>query len=606
MMKLMLFPARFLSKFLLIIVLVGCAAARQDSSVLLVSHAEEPAVTPLAKPALPDISLTRDLLYKLLMAEIAGQRGDFELAGNTYLQLARSTRDPRLGERAAQIAVFVRDQQQALEALKLWVKLDPANVEARQGLVTFLVRNGQADAALEHLEVLLAAAKLTVVTPLANTGPEVDLGMEDAIGDAAGQGFMQIAALLARETDKKAALRLMGKFAAAHKDSADAQFAYASLALSNNDLKLARAKIEDALKLKPDWPKAVVVRARIMQLQGETAPALAYLKQFTGSHSDNLLLRLNYARLLVDAKQPDEARAQMNLLAQRASKNAGMLFSLGLMSIQINQLDEAKNYLMQVSKLGKFPTESSYYLGQIAETRKQYSDAITWYKGVNQGEAYLDAQLRVVGIMARQGDIAGARAHLQGIQLQSPQQEKLLIMAEADLLREEKQYDQAMAVYNRALQELPQDNNLLYGRAMLAEKMDRLDILEQDLRNILSREPDNARALNALGYTLADRTKRYQEALGYIKRALALNPQDAATLDSIGWVHYRLGNAQEAVQNLQSAYKLDANAEIAAHLGEVLWVSGDREAARKIWEEALKAEPKDEALRNTMKRLQAL
>jgi len=179
-------------------------------------------------------------------------------------------------------------------------------------------------------------------------------------------------------------------------------------------------------------------------------------------------------------------------------------------------------------------------------------------------------------------------------------------MAEADLLREEKQYDQAMDIYNRALAEMPHDTALLYGRAMLAEKMNRLDILEQDLRNILLREPDNARVLNALGYTLADRTQRYQEALGYIKRALELNPQDAATLDSIGWVQYRLGNMQEAVEHLQNAYKLDANAEIAAHLGEVLWVRGEREAALKIWGEALKSEPQDEILRGTMKRLQAI
>jgi tetratricopeptide (TPR) repeat protein len=602
MMKLLPFPARFLAKFLLIVVLVGCVAAQQDSTVVPISHAEETAGTPL-----PDISLTPDLLYKILVAEIAGQRGEFERAGNSYLQLARDTRDPRLGERAAQIAVFVRDKQQALEALKLWVELDPGNIEARQALVAFLVRNGQADAALEHLEIILASAvKVSTEIPSDSAVLEPDLGMEDALGGESEQGFMQIAALLARESNKKEALRLMGKFAASHKDSVDAQFAYASLALSNSDLKLARAAVEDALKIKPGWLKAVVVRARIMQLQDEAPQALAYLKQFADRYPDNLLLRLNYARLLVEAKQLDEARAQFNVLAQRAPENAGMLFSLGLLSIQINQLDEANNYLTQVSKLGKFPTESSYYLGQIAETRKQYSDAITWYKVVDQGEAYLDAQLRVVAILARQGDIAAARTHLHGIQLQDPQQEKLLIMAEADLLREEKKYKEAMALYDRALTELPQDNTLLYGRAMLAEKMDRLDILEQDLRNILTREPDNARALNALGYTLADRTRRYEEALGYIKRALALNPQDAATLDSIGWVQYRLGNAQEAVQNLQSAYKLDANAEIAAHLGEVLWVSGDREGARKVWEEALKSEPKDEALLNTMKRLQAL
>ncbi|MEO5702361.1 MAG: tetratricopeptide repeat protein, partial [Gammaproteobacteria bacterium] len=441
--KFLLFPARFFAKFILVVVLVGCVAAQQDSAVMLVSQAEEVAATLPAQPSFPNVALTHELLYKILMAEIAGQRGQFELAGNAYLQLARTTRDPRLGERAAQIAVFVRDKQKGLEALKLWVELDPSNVEARQGLVAFLVRNGQADAALAHLEILLAAPAVATETAPATAEIEPGLDMVQALGSMPDQGFMQIAALLAREPDKKEALRLMGKFAAAHQESADAQFAYASLALSDGDLKLARAAVDSALQIKPDWLQAWVMRARVMQLQGETAQAVAYLKQLTDTHPDNLMLRLNYARLLVEAKQMEDAREQLNVLARRTPENAEVLFSLGLLSMQINQLDEAKNYLMQVSKLGKFPTESSYYLGQIAETKKQYSEAMTYYKVVDQGDAYLDAQLRIVAILARQGDIPAARTHLQGIQLQDPQQEKLLIMAEADLLREEKKYNEA-------------------------------------------------------------------------------------------------------------------------------------------------------------------
>ncbi len=599
-MKFILLPARYFAKFLLVIVLVGCVAAHKDSAVMPISQAAEAAVIPPPQTPLPNVALSPELMYRILVAEVAGQRGQFEIAGNTYAELARSTRDPRLGERAAQIAVFVRDKQKALEALKLWVELDPENVEARQGLVSFLIRNGQADAALPHLEFLLAAA----VPPVTPAVPE--LGLADGIEKEQTPGFMHIAALLAREADKAAALRLMGKFTAAHKDSPDALFAYATLALSDKNLKVAREAVEGALQLKPGWSKAAAMRARVMQLQGETPQALAYLKKFSEAHPDDLMLRLNYARLLVDANQMDAARAQLAILAKHTPENAEVLFSIGLLSLQINQLDDAKNYLMQVSKLGKFALESSYYLGQIAETRKQYSEAMTYYKVVDQGEAYLDAQLRIVGMLAKQGDIAAARAHLKEIQIQDPQQGKLLLMAEADLLREEKKYDKAMDIYNRALAEAPQDTTLLYGRAMLAEKMDRLDILEQDLRDILLREPDNARALNALGYTLADRTQRYQEALGYIKRALELNPQDAATLDSIGWVHYRMGNMQEALQHLQNAYKLDANAEIAAHLGEVLWVRGDREAALKVWGDALKSEPQDEILRGTMKRFQAI
>lgn len=602
--KLLLYPVRFLTKLTLVIVLVGCMAAHREGAVLVASHAEEPvdaARTTAAPPALPNVSLSPDLLYKLLSAEIAGQRGQYGAAADSYLQMARATRDPRLAERAAQISVFTGEKQKALKALKLWVELDPNNFDARQGLVVYLIRNGQSAAALEHVEKLLALVpappKQTPATPAVN-GPD--------FATPQGHGFMFVAALLGREQDKPAALNVMSRLAAAHKENPDALFAYANLALTLGDTKVARQAVEQALETKPNWASAVALRARLLQSQGHTAEAIAYLDEAVRNNPKDLMLRLSYARLLVEAKRPDEARTQFQSMAKQMPDNAEALFSLGLLSIQINQHDDAKSYFEQVIKLGKFVPEANYYLGQIAENKKQFTDALTFYKAVDQGDGYLDAQLRVVGLLAKQGEIAAARTHLQGIQIQDAQQAKLIQMAEADLLSEEKHYDQAMQIYNAALDAMPQDDTLLYGRAMLAEKMDRLDILERDLHAILAREPDNARVLNALGYTLADRTQRYEEAFNYIKRALELNPQDAATLDSMGWIHYRLGNLSEALKYLHSAYKLDANAEIAAHLGEVLWASGDQQGARKVWEGALKAEPKDELLMGTMKRFKVL
>ncbi len=590
-----LLRAGFWARLFSVPLLVGCVAGQQGG-LLVASHAEEAGKSHGVPPPLPNVPLTEDLLYKLLVAEIAGQRGESKLAGERYLELAKSTRDPRVAQRAAQIAYFLKDPPMALAALRLWVEFAPNNIEARQGLVAFLVRDGQADTALPHLEKLLTLLPLPPSAQAAATpnGPEFITEQ--------GYAFMFVASLLSREQDKPATLRLMKKFTEGHRDNPDAQLAHATLALGVADFQAARAALDQALQLKPGWGRAAALRARMLQMQGDSDGALNYLQEVIKDHPKDLSLRLSYARMLVDAKRLEQAREQFTTIAQQMPDNPDVALSLGILSLQIKQPDDAERYLKQARQLGKYQRETSYYLGQIAESRKDYGTAIGFYKTVDQGEAYLDAQLRVVGLLAKQGDTAGARIYLRKIKLQSPEQAKLITLAEADLLRDEKRYTQAIEIYNIALQQAPADNDLLYGRAMLAEKIDRLDILEQDLRNILAREPKNARALNALGYTLADKTTRFQEALDYIKRALELSPQDGAILDSMGWVQFRLGNREEALRYLRQALELTPEAEIAAHLGEVLWVTGDQDQARKIWQDALKTSPEDEILQSTVKR----
>ncbi len=264
---------------------------------------------------------------------------------------------------------------------------------------------------------------------------------------------------------------------------------------------------------------------------------------------------------------------------------------------------DATGYFKRLLKLGKHEDDARYYLGRIAEDKRLYPEALEWYGKVEQGEHELDAQLRIAALMAKRGDIDAARARLHALQDQNPALAPRIILAEGELLVNAQRYDDAMKLYDQALKQDPENNDLLYARALLAERLNKVDILEHDLRDILKREPDNALALNALGYTLADRSLRLDEALDLIKRALVQLPNDPAVLDSMGWVQFRLGHNSEALKYLRQAYELNDDGEIAAHLIEVLWASGDKAAAHKLGQQALKADPDNKSLKGVLKRI---
>ncbi len=581
-------PAPRLCLILLSALLAGSCALPQKQA------AGDPQTTAVPAPS----SFATAVMYDLLLAELAGQRGDYVTAFELYSKVAYNTRDKGAAARAMQIAVFMRDNEKALNAALLWTNIEPDNQQARQGLVVFLIRNGHAEQALPHLENMLAATRTApaVVPP---SSPE--FALEPEMG-AAAHGYMQIAALLGAEQDKPAVLHLMQSLVVRHDNVPEAHFAYANLAYSAGDLASALIATGTALQHRPGWASALVLRARILQSQGDTTAASTALGEAVKQSPNNLPLRLAYARLLVDNQRIKEARAQFAVMARQSADNPDALLALGLVSLQIKQLDDAERYFKQTLKLGQREVEAHYYLGQIAEDKKQQRTAIEHYTAVTEGELWLDAHLRIARLTAREGGLTAGSAYLHSLKTQDPRQQTQITLAEGDLLIEYKQYDQALLLYNRALTEQPNDSNLLYARAMLAEKMDRLDLLELDLQAILEREPDNATALNGLGYTLADRTTRHQEALGYIQRALQLRPQDPAVMDSMGWVLYRLGRHQEALRYLKAALELADDAEIAAHLGELLWVTGDQKGALEVWEQGLKVNPDHEVLLKTMQR----
>jgi tetratricopeptide (TPR) repeat protein len=563
-----------------LLVLSSCETLQPRSDAGAAAAAPTTGPERVEQPApLPAATLTPELLYDLLLAEIAGQRGKTDLAARLYLEVARSTRDPRVAERATRIALLAKDRQKAVAAANLWVETDPENRGAREILVRLLLDEGKYDAAEPQLERLLADGK----------------------GESL-ERYLIVATLLGHAPDPQAALKVMDGLVQKAGDSPEALAALSTLALRANRPEQARATVERALQLRPEWIQAMLLRARILVSQGESAEAVRYLGNMVQRHPDERDLRLGYARLLIDANQLAQALAQFQVMAKDNKDNEDVLFTLGLLSMELGRRDQARGYLLKLAGRGVRVYEVRYFLGQMAESDRHFDEADKWYTGVKGGRYYLDARIRRALLPALQGDVEGARERLQAIPVSGRAAEVRVSLAEGDMLREAGRLRQALEVYTRAIEKFPDDADLLYARALLAERMDDLSRAEADLRHILNRDPDSAEALNALGYTLADRTDRYQEALGYIQHALALKPNDPYILDSMGWVQYRLKNYREALKYLQRAIDLQQDPEIATHLGEVLWATGARDEARRVWDRALQASPNSPSLQEVIRR----
>ena len=567
----------FFGSFLAISILSGCATAPRSTQV----EADEPVEQLLMGPVLPNIELTPELLNDLFVAEVALQRAQYPTAVASYARLAKQTQDPRLVERATRVAVFAREYQVALEMGKLLVKLDPANVGAIQILTTLLLKSGDYDAALESLEQVVA---------------------QSAEGEKSS--YLMMMRLLGREQDKDGALQVMQRFVDRHPNDNAGLYAYAQLALRAGELDKAEQAVDDLLQKKPDWSQAVILRARVMEASNRELAALEYMGQVVDRNGKDMELRIAYGRMLLGVDRPEEALTQFRKVLKVDPENNDILFAAGMVALRVDNVDEARGYFLNLNDRAVRLDETGYYLGRIDEIKENYSRAIRWYSTVSRGENYLNAQVRSALLYAREGDVDAARAHLHAAQARSPGQKLRLFLAEGEILRDVGHFDEAMAVYDHALKDVPDNTELLYARAMVAERLGRIDWLERDLLSVLQREPDHVDALNSLGYTLADRTDRLDEAYTYVKRALELRPDSFYIMDSMGWVLYRQGKLDEALSYLRKAIQAKPDSEIAAHLGEVLWVKGDKDAARDIWHKALKQSPESSALLDTIKRLE--
>ena len=523
--------------------------------------------------------LSEPTLYEFLLGEIALQRGDLPLAANTYLDLARRTRDPRVARRAVEVANQAKEIALALDAARLWNELEPS---------------------VHALQVL--AATLVAAKRVEEAGPVIEK-LFSADGVNRENAFMQLNRLLAGNADKTANQRVVRNIAAKYPQLPQAHFAVAQAAAIAGDNDGAITAAREAQKLRPDWELAVLLEAQVLQ-QRSPAAAAKRLGEFVESYPSAREARLSYARVLVLEKRLPEARKQFEAVANASPKNPDVVYAVGLLAYQLKDYSAAEEYMKRVLSLGyRDPEGVRYVLGQIAEEQKLWPRAIEWYESIATGDHVMPARMRTANAIAKQGKLDEARAFLKRVAAENPEDVVQLIVAEAQLLRDAQRHAEAFALLSDALGKQPEQPDLLYDLALTAEKLERFDLLETHLRKLIEVKPDHAHAYNALGYSFADRNTRLPEARKLIEKALELAPEDYFIMDSMGWVLYREGDLKGAARELRRAYSGRPDAEIGAHLGEVLWMLGEQDEARRVWDEALKAGPENETLQKTIKRL---
>jgi tetratricopeptide (TPR) repeat protein len=562
------------------LLLAACAHAPQQADAQAEDQFEQPEIqVEEAQPALPNVELSSDLLYEYLLSEIASQRGNDAVAVEGSLNLARKTRDPRLAMRAAHIALQSGQIDKSIEALRLWRETDPSSLMARRMLSSVLLRGGRLDEAGEEFVNLLKADE-----------------------SHSAQNFIQIYQMLATYPDRAASLKLMRQLAQPYPGVAEAHWGVAQLAQASGDGELALSEAKQARSLRPEWDMAVSLEAALLQ---KNAPqqGLDVLRSYLSSHPDAREIRLQYARALLDQKQYKLARDEFQHMADENPDNPDFAYAIALISLQLNDLKNAEIQLKQSLSKGKKDQDTvRYYLGQLSEAKKNEDEALAYYREVKGGEYLFPAQIRIAYLLSKRGQLAEARQLLQQARTADDQQRAQLVMVEAQLLRDANQFDEAYTLLNQALEKQPDNVDLLYETAMMADKIGNSDVFEQLMRKVIKIKPDHAQAYNALGYGLLERNERIPEAMQLVEKALQLAPDDAAIMDSVGWGYYRSGKLDESVKMLRRAYASNANPEIAAHLGEVLWMRGDKAEAKKIWQESLKENSGNEQLLAVIKK----
>lgn len=542
---------------------------------------------------LPNVALTPDIVYRVLAAEISLQRGLVGTAYRTYLDLARQTRDPRLAQRATEIAFNARISQQALDGARLWTELAPTSPAARQVLSTLLVLNGRWDEAEPLLVQQLASSP-------PGQRPEAILLMQQQIS---------------RTSDPAGAVAVLQRVAANDMKFAETHLALARAKEAAGDNAGALAELDEALRIKPDLEAAALMSA---ELQAETAPdkSIAVLKRYLAKAPASVNGHITLARLYLQKNDMEAARAEFEALRKVAPNDPRVPLALGLTSLQARSYDDAERYLQEYLRMAEKspaanPDVAFQYLAQIAEEKKDYARAIQWLDRIEDSRLAPAAQAKRAQLLARMGKFDDAQAVFGDMladaeDISDPGQRAQRItairQAEVAALIDTKAYDRARKVLDERVRVEPDNADWIYELAMLDEREKRYDSMEHGLRKVIAMQPDQKQGYNALGYSLADRNERLAEARKLLERASELGPDDPYIMDSLGWVKYRQGELQPAAELLRTAYSKAPEAEIGAHLGEVLWQLGQHEEARRTWTEAAKAEPENQTLIDTLRR----
>ncbi len=551
----------------------------KEISHVKANPAEQPAEDEKPGFDLPELELDTALTYELLAAEFARTSGDYGLASEIYLNNARKTKDPRLAKSAAQMAIYSKDYDTAEIAAYFWVSIAPDHPDANQSYASLLIQRNELESAEPYIRKVMH-----------HTDTDKD------------RGYAILANMLLKAKDKERALDLMDRIAGDDRQSVALLYASAQLASQFGMVEETEQRLDQLLSLEPTHRNAIMMRSRVYFQQGDIKRALELALEGVELHPNDFDLRLFYGRLLVNNKQYKEGLIQFRILNKQKQDNLEIRYSLGLLAVQVKAFDEAEiHFLTLIENDQHYASESRQAMAQIAEMRGDKQSAINWYKSVPYSEHYYVSQYKAAQLIVLLDGIEAAIKHLDSLEYQDEDDTFKGYLLKGELYQSNNIYEKAYSEFTQGLALKPNDTSILYDHAMSAQSLGRLDIMEKDIKHLLTIDPNHVAALNALGYTLADQTKRYQEAYDYIKKAYELKPDDAAILDSMGWVLYRLGKTHEAVKYLRQAASKNEDGEISAHLGEVLWALGEKKDAKTVWENALKFAPKHPILLKTIK-----
>lgn len=561
--------------------LAGCANLSESDPA-----EAKPEPAPQASQTPPDETINyadfdQDTLYSLLAAEVAAQRGRYDVTLVNYIEAAKSSRDIGVIKRAMRIAQSLNGDNAQLQLANLWLEVEPDNLEAHRIAAIQYVRQKDFDLALYHMEQILAQG-------------------EDA-------DFDDLAALSAQlpADDQAQLLKLYQDLEQRHPDNREIQYGIALLLKSSGDTEAAMKKLEPLLdeSEQPAFQPAILLQGDLLFQSGQHEAALDYMRHQSRRFPENRKLGTLYGRMLIETKQMQAAEDQFQSLTEQFPDVPGLKLSYALVALENGNDEAAREALNQLVDEEQHVDEAHYYLGRLEDDAGNAQAAIEQYNQVGQGPHFLPALSRATYLRGTIGDLDGALSDLRTLRQQVPDIAENLWLIEVNTLLDLEQKDDALGAATEALQSYPENARIRYARAMLFDEMGRTEEAEADLRQIIESQPDNAVALNALGYILTEKTDRLEEARQLLEKALKLDPDNPAILDSVGWVNFKLGHMAQALDYLRRAFDAFPDPEVAAHYGEALYVNGDQDQARVVWRRALDEHPDDTLIPATMERL---
>jgi len=569
----------FLFTCLLGLTLAGCASltgteeAPAKSETVAAGEKTEP------QPPVEYADFEPETLYLLLSAEIAAQRGRYDITLVNYLKAAKQSRDQVVIERAMRIAQSLNGDNAQKQLAELWLDIDPDNLQAHRISAIQAVKGNDLQTAIHHMERIM-----------------------DQGGDADFDSLAALAANLPPEQQQEL-LALYNEMSDRHPDTPELEYSIALLLKVTGQPQQALDRLEPLLQENANFQPAIILKGDLLYQTDQKSSALDYLLTNTRRFPGNRQMGTLYGRMLINEGELQAAQDEFNRLVKRYPDTPGLRLSHALVALENGQTDLARQELTQLAEQGHHTSEANYYLGRIEDQASNTEQAIGYYQSVEQGNYYFPALARASSLLAENGQLEDAIDRIRRLREANPRQAENFWLLEVNLLLDQEQQQQALSTATEALEEHPDNIEIRYARAMLYDGIGQPAYAEADLKHILEQEPENAVALNALGYILTTRTDRLREARGYIEKALRLDPDNPAILDSMGWVLFLEGQLEPALDYLSRAWAAFPDPEVAAHYGEALWMNGAEEQARIIWQEGLEQDSDHEVLRETIDRL---